>query len=821
MARPCYEMLPKEGESTAAPGDTTSFLPGYPEKPPQSRTTALGSSEDVGLSQAGEPGHQTHSGGCLPHHNSDDMRAAGLPIPTAFQRLGRSTCGALVLSSALVFAVVGFLTFLWYAGEDDITWHRIMVSNWAVRAITISALVLRLAIDVQAGVATMMLAGVTLESYLVHLPDAAVVSTARSGNTQPRQLLLPIVRGLRPGPLQFRAVALCGAVALLTTTTLLLQFSSTVLVSDLALGRLPSMPFTNGTSYDLKYQPQGWNGTLVGGWSTWKQVTFPIQRRTTTWSRKPNTFPAFGEFHQASHDVPQGVDDTGFLLRAFLPFADVQSREMLKTYVGKTRVLDARVACQRPELSDLSLQYTAETGVIGGSFEPSETLPNLYTPSQPVFFSCKFLLLDGAATICQLQRTHANGTGLGIGNFAGGLLSAFTNVTAPSNGGQGFEVQPSIETSEHAPTWGTPFLVIDSISPAPPARINDTLWSGNPWGFTPDWNETKNAPWLHDRAPWIDISSPKLLVNFSMSLCYTAWDTATLNVSLSSQQSRTEPTEHWSPTEGYFTVPDATEQLGPNGESSGVSAEQRGILQLLPQTSWIPEEADVVPIQVEPLVQIASDMSGLWQSNGSEAANLGGNYSTLLDPGAGPGTSGAVFAGSSKDIELDPSVLRGDQTFAALYRQTLARTGSLAYALSALLTLVSSMAYYDQMPQYQQESNATQTFFQTVLLPQRHTGFAATMCVIAVHLLLVLGVALAFVKSSRYTLLGNLWQDIAQLQSPEVHEQLLTGSLKSDAEVRRELEAVAGGDMRVGVRPIGKENRVALTLRDDDAERDD
>ena len=73
-----------------------------------------------------------------------------------------------------------------------------MISGWATRAVSISTLVLRSAIDLQAGVAAAMLAALVLESSTVRLRDAAQLSTMRAGSPQPRALLeiIPAMSGL-------------------------------------------------------------------------------------------------------------------------------------------------------------------------------------------------------------------------------------------------------------------------------------------------------------------------------------------------------------------------------------------------------------------------------------------------------------------------------------------------------------------------------------------------------------------------------------------------------------------------------------------------
>ena len=137
---------------------------------------------------------------------------------------------------------------------------------------------------------------------------------------------------------------------LLFATTTFLQFSSTVLLSDLHLGTLPGLSANLTSTYDFVYKID--NGTTrqtpgLGFSLFFGSVSYPIQLRTPTWLRNPPAYPAFAEYTR-SVEKPKGVDDTGMLIRAFLPFADAQSRETIRNYSGTAMVLDSRVSQSSP-----------------------------------------------------------------------------------------------------------------------------------------------------------------------------------------------------------------------------------------------------------------------------------------------------------------------------------------------------------------------------------------------------------------------------------------------------------------------------------------
>ena len=135
------------------------------------------------------------------------------------------------------------------------------------------------------------------------------------------------------------------AVLLLFTTTTMLQFSSTALLSDLRLGQLPGLPTHRNVAFDFKYMMA--NGSLdmiAPGVSIVAagEAAYPLQIRTPTWSRNPPAYPVFAEYSEPVSSA-KDVDDTGILLRAFIPFSDAESRENIRNYTGNAMVLDSRV----------------------------------------------------------------------------------------------------------------------------------------------------------------------------------------------------------------------------------------------------------------------------------------------------------------------------------------------------------------------------------------------------------------------------------------------------------------------------------------------
>ena len=169
-----------------------------------------------------------------------------------------------------------------------------------------------------------------------------------------------------------------------------------------------------------------------------------------------------------------------------------------------------------------------------------------------------------------------------------------------------------------------------------------------------------------------------------------------------------------------------------------------------------------------------------------------------------------------RDLNL-ANALAPDTSLTSLFMQSLAITnGSVATAMSTLITVLSSMAYYDSMPQFQTVNNATQVFLETVLYPHSHRGFAAVVAVIAIHWVLIAVITAAFLMSSRYTVLGSHWQAASQLSSPETETILLSSSMVADKDVKKNLDVERREHVRVGIAQLEDEDKVgivALNLR--------
>lgn len=121
-----------------------------------------------------------------------------------------------------------------------------------------SSLVLRTAVDLQAGVAVAMFAAIFLETgrhFL--LSDTAQISKSRAGRAMPFDIVLPYMRSMRSERRKSRtSCARVSVIVIFISTTMLLQLTSTMLVSDLSLGFLPGASSTKDQRFDFAYRIQ-------------------------------------------------------------------------------------------------------------------------------------------------------------------------------------------------------------------------------------------------------------------------------------------------------------------------------------------------------------------------------------------------------------------------------------------------------------------------------------------------------------------------------------------------------------------------------------
>jgi hypothetical protein len=149
---------------------------------------------------------------------------------------------------------------------------------------------------------------------------------------------------------------------------------------------------------------------------------------------------------------------------------------------------------------------------------------------------------------------------------------------------------------------------------------------------------------------------------------------------------------------------------------------------------------------------------------------------------------------------------------ATLFENILADTGDPSLALQAQLTSLLRMAYYDWVPLFDWNSTQITTSFVDRQLPASQTGLWIIIGFMAAHWILVLSILVWFCRSTKFTLLDNAWQVVAQMYSSET-EQLLKDpslSITTDAQIREKIQKAGESHLRLRLRRVNESGRVGL-----------
>ena len=218
---------------------------------------------------------------------------------------------------------------------------------------------------------------------------------------------------------------------------------------------------------------------------------------------------------------------------------------------------------------------------------------------------------------------------------------------------------------------------------------------------------------------------------------------------------------------------------------------------MLDKQDWTANQSEVPP--VEPYMRDFANLGGP-KGQGNDP-----NYTGLLWEGSQP------IRASDEDFQwLNPDLMH-----IRLFQEIVQSGGSIAFALQSLITLLSSVAYYDQLGQFDNKAPISQTQVVTANAPQRYRGFVAVATVLLVHLILLGIIVTMFLNGTRYTMLGNSWQSVSQAVTSETEAYLAIASMKVDDEVKSKMEDDGVKSLRIGIDQIDGSNRVGVVRYED------
>lgn len=124
-----------------------------------------------------------------------------------------------------------------------------------------------------------------------------------------------------------------------------------------------------------------------------------------------------------------------------------------------------------------------------------------------------------------------------------------------------------------------------------------------------------------------------------------------------------------------------------------------------------------------------------------------------------------------------------------LVQEILKTNGSIAFALQTMITLLSSMAYYDQMGQFDKWTQAELTSFKTAQVPVGCAGFAVVTITVMAHCILVTHCVSLFLRKTSLSRISASWSAVAQVATGDVMEYLEHSTHASDDNLQARLKA--------------------------------
>lgn len=736
------------------------------------------------------------------------------------------------LVALLIPTAVGFLAFLWSyrnGGNVNSTFYRIVVGGWIVQAVTITSVVLRFAVSTSAGIATSMLAALALEVQGTNLRSAASVSILRFVNSGPQSLLLDLKHSWKHN---WRSSA---TASLLFLTTLLLQFTSTLLASDLGDGFLIGPEARNTTNTRIT------------------QGNLDLSGASVFISGTPREFPLFAELHSGGGSDPDSTRDTGVLLRGLLPFPSSAIRTSIEAFSGQSTILDSRVVCVRPQIHEemiVMYDYRGESWLFNGTWLPEGTvegllpadfIPNGENNNDPHYLDLNY----NNATFARYntQRYNLNNDGSQTAAYAE-LTGLYDDIFAL----EFFETVVKVPSVQNDQAWTLSFMPLESgpvllsaLDPRYPFTSNgdvvDPAPSDSPSGHRlprfkqndpvalltgtsymvvniTNGDPTKMPPWnsnasdlltgttfpallfatyekgfanlvLTPRGEWLTYSLPEYPGwEASISLCYDSLTAMDLQVNMTTNRTIAEPSlglfndtaKHFNTTQILTQLDYARAQTDTMVLTTSVDGMRS---QLSPSYNTAVEKnvttmdlQDWLPSSLQAAINVKDFYIICEGCTESNAIPTIGDFEGGVFGEYNHGQTGHYVTGATQQIFID----------------VIQKTGNIGLALSDYMTILARAMYYDTLPYFDIAAETTFHQFESGLIPKRFTGFIIVLGALLVHICIVTAITIVFLTRTHVSRIGDAaWQAVAQVHFQELRSLLPEALMASDASFEKRI----------------------------------
>ncbi|KAI3332145.1 hypothetical protein HD806DRAFT_518947 [Xylariaceae sp. AK1471] len=632
------------------------------------------------------------------------------------------------------------------------------------RTITITSLALRSVVSLQVALCTSMIAALVLEKRSARKSDVAYLSIARSISDGPRKMVQLLLSSRSRSVLTYVELWL---ICLLALVMLVLQFSSTLLLSDLhnfvVVGDVEAKSIANF------YSPYSDNGEYRILWSV-DSIT--------------PTYAVFGEESSNYNITPDtnGFSDTGTLRRGYLPLLGSDNRTSVRKYHGSTLVVNSRIVCVPPEMEGHI--YTDElvenygVGHMVGTVNYGRSLRHSHKGLGPLCadHGCESVPFD-----CTIPGSLLNNSAQS--NFCfietvGRTSNAILLVYPSEYTGINLEAEPwSLNSSM--------FLVI---------RSNVTHL---------DWPEVVNHSTIPPAIVTGEWNRFQLLDggSFDVSLCFQRFYVQPQYTNMIAHQPAHEPIVIW---DGFNLEHDTTALASFVSANSPLKPPvDRGLLDM-----------DILPKPDGSMIDVKSATDGQTPAGASAA---------ILQAFAQGAATNQFTPGSIAGCELcnDISIATIPE-IALLFTDIIEATGRAAAALHSLTALVSASVYDKLLKVFNATEEVNMAVTTSVRTPgpcsqYQCSGFISVTTLLGVHMVIVATITTLYVSQVRYSRCSNTWHAVSQLMSEELEDVLNQGNNAEDKTITRALKrdekddfvklGLAGDSIRVQVVKHADDNR--------------
>jgi hypothetical protein len=640
-----------------------------------------------------------------------------------WHRIGLPSILVLTVGTGAILISLALLVFL-YQGADRARahnsraqfWDDIVFNDWSTRLVTICSAAIRVSMGFQIGLAAAAMAAVILETSGSRFSDTAMLSIQRaaSSSSGPLSLIPTAWRHCRAGRVS-------GLIYLLILTfgfiiALISTLTSTILLFDFGQDQI-SAPLTTTTK--------------AVGFDT--QEMFPFNG-ISYWKSRPLAHWRFAEARPTEMGTGLRTDnaiDTGDVYRAMLPFGNAEDRITLEYYDGPAVVINQRTACFGSTFDNLAIEYELRDG--------SVTSGLYLNASYAVKDQTDFIGSAQSAERKTLCRMHNQWN------------TSHSDVVSVSLCSSDFGTVP-VENGTHNPLsgWAYGFDSVMLISSG--SALNGIVpRANNKTGklVSPEIPKELNELKFRQDGPWTKAYTADGAEVFNATVCYISQNLPhRYNVTMTGRAVPSEPEflAEWSSLSAKGNGTSILQQLGVGLGSN--NTRERGVMDLQVHSGpefWV-DPKDTPRIQNGYFLL----WSTLVESSALGSWSFGGRIMT-------------------NDI-LTQITWPAHPEHSAVFQNILHETGDPATALQALVFRFYQMIYYDWLPNYDPTHSVTTINAKDVLIPEKWTGFLVVLAIIIVHFVVVAASMFLFAERTDSSLLGNAWQAVSQMVSPETQD---------------------------------------------------